>query len=93
MNANNEDRELAVVADIKDVSLTLKQVAIKHGISYSTVAKLTKKHNLSSLREPGRPWGSKKVADVFTKPPKPSATQVQEAGLNHCWTGRAPVDS
>jgi transposase len=67
MNANNRDRELAVVSDIKDVSLTLRQVAVKHGISYSTVAKLTKKYNLLSLREPGRPWGSKKAADAFTK--------------------------
>jgi hypothetical protein len=61
---NHNDRELTVVADIKDVSLTLVQVAVKHGISYSTVCKLTKKYNLSGLRTVGRPWGSKTKKDV-----------------------------
>ncbi len=53
-----KDRESAVVTDLQDMTLTLSQVAAKHGISYSTVLRLTKKYNLA-FRKPGRPWGSK----------------------------------
>jgi hypothetical protein len=52
-----KSQEAAVLADLKDVTLTIGQVALKHGITHRTVAKLAKEHNL--CRKAGRPWGSK----------------------------------
>jgi DNA-binding MurR/RpiR family transcriptional regulator len=56
-----EQQVAAVVTDLHDETLTLVQVAAKHGVSYATILRLAKRNNLSSLRAVGRPWGAKKA--------------------------------